>query len=85
MGLETQEWRGVACCEWPALPPKALVRSQSEVTEDHVWFCGYTVAGFHVDVWLLLPLENMVVFLVMAATRDHVGVQGICTTTPQCL
>lgn len=25
--METGGWRGVACCEWPALPPGAMVRS----------------------------------------------------------
>lgn len=31
MGLETQGWRGVACCEWSALPPGAMVRSQPKL------------------------------------------------------
>jgi hypothetical protein len=37
MGLETRGWRGVACCEWPALPPELvtgpsllLLRAKSE-------------------------------------------------------
>lgn len=28
MELEAQRWRGVLCCEWPALPPEARVESQ---------------------------------------------------------
>jgi hypothetical protein len=31
MELETQGWRGIACSEWPALTPGAMVRSQPEL------------------------------------------------------
>lgn len=31
MELETHGWRGVSCCEWPVLPPGAMVRAQPEL------------------------------------------------------
>lgn len=31
MELETPGWKGIACCELPALPPGLMVRSQPEL------------------------------------------------------
>ena len=78
--LETQGWRGVAYCECPALPAKAMVRSESG-SEDHVWFCGYTVAGLHAAVSFMLPLENTRHVLSVAATGDHMDEQNSCCSS----
>lgn len=52
-----------------------------KLTEDHVWFHGYTVAGSHVDVWFMLPLENTGDVLVVAAIGDHMDVQKGCCSS----
>jgi hypothetical protein len=44
--LDTQKWRGVACCEWPVLPLEAMVRSQVELLLSAVSHsCGYAATG----------------------------------------
>ena len=50
MELEIRGWRGIACCEWPAL---LCSWGHGEVPvgaafEDQVWVYGYEVTG--VDV-----------------------------------
>lgn len=49
------------------------------VPKNCVWVNGY-VAQVCVCGWLILPLENVVMFLVGAAAWNHTGVQELCTT-----
>ena len=38
------------CCEWPFLPPGAMVTSQPELSlRDIIWVCGYAVSRISVN------------------------------------
>lgn len=71
MELETQGWKGVAC-EWPTLPPEAMVWSQSELflramTESTTMWQELIRCPC-----LILPLENMGIFTLGTAVTDQV-------------
>lgn len=45
-------------------------------TEGLVWVCGYTVARVGIGLWLILPLDNMGMSLVWAASGDRLDARG---------
>lgn len=66
------------CCEWLALPPEAMVSSQSKLPL-RAMSASMTMQQQGVDVlWLILPPESMGTSLV----GDQVDVQGLGRTGP---
>jgi hypothetical protein len=83
MKLETQGWSGIACCDWPALTPGwGPSLSWLKAMSVSVAMQLYSGRGHYWWPWLMLPVENMGMSLVGAATGDHMDVQGLCRTIP---
>ena len=73
MKLDTQEWRGAACCEWPALSTGAAVRYQARLL---LRAMSESVATQPQGLVLLLISKALII------TRDHgdvhMDVQRLC-------
>jgi hypothetical protein len=101
MELETWEWNEVACCEWTALPPRAMVRSQPKLppramSESMAMQCqgSVLISVAHITIklltrswaWKSYPCPSSAAGLGGAGSAPHLGsTKGLAMVKGACV